>query len=448
MPIRTLLFAAAALLVLMACEPKAPEKAAPDTNTAPPPAPQKAPQEDSADGGSAAAQPKMPPQEAEMPQPEAPKALEASALVEGNTRFALNLYSKLAKEDGNIAFSPLSISIALAMTEAGARETTDAQMRNVLELPEGDPHPGFQALLSQLKPGEDATFDLALANRLWSAHSLELQKAFVELTGSRYSAPIERLNFGDSEAARSTINSWISEQTRDLIPELIPSGVLSGDTRLVLTNAIYFKGSWAYTFKEENTSEQDFFAPSGTVKAPLMQQTRELKLAQTDDVALLELPYEGDDLSMLVLLPAQNDGLPALEASLTPEMLAQLSQSARNTKVKVWLPRFKAESDFELSTVLKSMGMTDAFMGKANFQGIHVDPRESLFISAVIHKAFVEVNEEGSEAAAATAVVMARGAGRPKPPPEFRADHPFLYLIRDNRTQSLLFMGRMLNPTE
>lgn len=400
----------------------------------------------------AACQATAPPTQEPAPETEetaAPRAVSPppETLVEGNTRFALGLYKKLAENPGNVAFSPISISLALAMAQAGAQGETESELRAVLSLPNGDPHGEFAALRETLTPDEDDSYELAVANRLWAASDLELQPSYVELTRDQYGAPVERVDFAASDPTTALINDWVEAQTQGRIQDLIPAGLLSEATRLVLTNAVYFKGTWKRKFPEGNTQEADFFAVDGIDKVPMMRNfAAGFKLADVDDLEILEMAYAGDDLSMLILLPDTPDGLPGLEAKLTEENLTRWLLELRKAQVDVQLPRFKAESSFDLGQVLQALGMQQAFVeGAANFGGIHVDPNEKLWISAVIHKAFVEVNEEGSEAAAATAVIMSKGrsAGAPRPPRKFIADHPFLYIIRDNRTESLLFMGRV-----
>jgi serpin B len=265
-----------------------------------------------------------------------------------------------------------------------------------------------------------------------------------------YGSSIEPVDYsGHTEAARKTINDWVEARTNRKIVELLKSGMVGDSTRLVLVNAIYFKGNWASQFEARLTEDEPFHMSSEkSVAAPLMRQTHDFRYAESPGLQVLELPYAGGDLSMLVLLPNKVDGLGDLEAGLTAENLTTWTANLKSHKVAVFLPKFKSTSEFKLAGTLAALGMSDAFGSLADFSGM--DGRKDLFISDVIHKAFVEVNEGGTEAAAATAMVMAGSAApsNPRPIPVFRADHPFLFLIRDNRNGSVLFLGRVTDPTQ
>jgi serpin B len=252
---------------------------------------------------------------------------------------------------------------------------------------------------------------------------------------------------GDTEQARKVINAWVEKQTKDKIKDLLQPGVLDVDTRLVLTNAIYFKGLWAQKFKKSATKEEPFHtAGGGSVKAPLMHQTGDFKYLDGGDFQALEMPYRGQGLSMVVLLPKKADGLAALEAKLTGPNLAAWLGKLRKQEVEVALPRFKMTRALALNATLEALGMRKAFIpGGADFSGMAGSAGRRLFIQAVVHQAFVDVNEEGTEAAAATAVAVGADS-EPPPPPVFRADHPFVFLVRDNRSGSVLFLGRLANP--
>ena len=380
---------------------------------------------------------------------------ELARVVEGNTQFAVDLYAMLAKADGNLFFSPESVSIALAMTYGGARGRTREEMREVLGFPADDEalHACFQTLLQGLSVGKsgEAGYKLSIANRLWGQEDFPFLEAFVKLTRQHYGAELARVDFrSNAEGVRRTINAWVADETEDKIQELLQPGVIDEITRLVLTNAVYFKGDWADRFDKQATKKAPFFVtPENAVDVPMMYQSREFGYGETEALQVLELPYEGKALSMLVLLPKERDGLAALEQALSVDNLAAWSQALRRQKVKVYLPKFKLEAQFELNKTLMAMGMVEAFTGRADFSGM-VDATktaERLFISNVIHKAYVDVNEEGTEAAAATAVVMKLTAtAMPRPVPVFRADHPFIFMIRDTRSGSILFLGRMVNP--
>jgi len=374
---------------------------------------------------------------------------DVTPVVAGNTAFALDLYAKLREQDGNLFLSPYSISTALAMTYAGARGQTAEQMAKTLHfiLDEDRLHPAFAALQAQTDAGgKGKGYQLSVANALWGQEGYKFLQPFLDVNEKHYGAGLRKVGFQkDPEAARQTINTWVEKQTQDRIKELLKKGIIKPLTTLVLTNAIYFKGDWSSQFKEEATRDAPFTLADGNkVTVPLMHQTETFPWFATETFRAIELPYVGKDLSMIAFLPSKADGLPALEKSFTAENLAKWMPRLRPQKIMVWLPKFKMTSAFGLKDTLAAMGMPDAFApGAADFSGM--DGSRQLYISAVVHKAFVEVNEEGTEAAGATAVVVARES-MPAPLPRFRADHPFLFLIRDNRTGSILFIGRVANP--
>jgi serine protease inhibitor len=370
----------------------------------------------------------------------------AAIAARENTVFALDLYRILATESGNLCVSPYSISTALAMTYAGARGETERQMAQAMHftLDQARLHPAFAELEAGLRASQDkGDVLLQVANKLWPQVGYPFLEAFLALTRAYYGVSITPIDYGDPEAARLAINAWVEEKTREKIKDLIPPGILSPMTTMVLVNAIYFKGNWAHQFDPQWTEPAPFWkTPADKVEVPMMKQTAHFGYGESAGCQILELPYVGEDLAMTLLLPAEPGGLAALEAALTVEDLARWTSSLWEAEVEVYLPRFKVRGAFELGRALMSLGMPDAFGARADFSGM--DGTRSLFISAVLHQAFVEVNEEGAEAAAATAVVMARGL--PMAPPVFRADHPFLFLLRDRRTGGILFMGRVADP--
>jgi len=374
-----------------------------------------------------------------------------AAVAKGNNAFALDLYALLAKEEGNLFFSPNSISTALAMTFAGARGETAEQMKQVLRFPcDGERlHGCFQALLVQLNPPEDeaAPYELHAANRLWGQQGFEFRRDFLEITRDYYASELVEVDFERAaEAARQRINAWVADETEQKIRDLIAPGVLQPLTRLVLTNAIYFLGTWERPFDKDDTKDKAFYvAPGHKVTAPLMRQTDYFGYAETDALQMIEMPYLGGALSMVVLLPKERYGLQDIEGTLSIEHLDQWLGALGRRDVRVFLPRFRVEDQFDLTGALKALGMTDAFGATADFSAMAAGP---VFISAVIHKAFVDTDEKGTEAAAATAVMMVGSAmpGLAPRPPVFRADHPFVFLIRDVRSDSILFMGRVVNP--
>ncbi|MHC4425295.1 MAG: serpin family protein [Planctomycetota bacterium] len=384
-------------------------------------------------------------------------------ILEANNKFALGLYAKLQSRDGNLFFSPYSISTALAMVYAGARGETESQMAEVLHFPivvnpatesSSTPVPDRQRFASAFgkiikdlnNRGQKGIYELSVANALWGQERYGFLEEFLELIKTNYGGQFSEVDFiRATEATRKTVNTWVERKTNNKIKNLIGKGVLDAMTRLVLTNATYFKGNWARQFEEERTRDAPFTLADGKkIETAMMNQTAEFGYVETETFQALELPYVDDELSMIVLLPKKFDGLCDLEKTLTLENLSQWLGRLRKQEVVVSVPKFKMTSQFSLASVLKSMGMNDAFSGSADFSGIN--GKRDLFISAVIHKAYVDVNEEGTEAAAATAVAVRLTSVAPVRIPVFRADHPFLFLIRDNDSVSILFIGRVMNP--
>jgi serpin B len=370
------------------------------------------------------------------------------SLVTGNNEFALALNDQLARKDGNLFFSPYSISTALAMTYAGARGKTADEMKTTLRL-HLEPnllHPAFGKLITQLDDAKTKRFtQLRVANRLWGQKDYGFLPNFLQLTRTDYHAGLEEVDFvTNAEGARQTINAWVEKQTQQKIKDLMPPGTVLNTTRLVLTNAIYFKAAWMNPFNEKSTAPGEFTLADGKkVKVPLMHEKLRAGFSQQQGFAVLDLPYERQEMSMIVILPNDAAGLPAVEKQLSETNLKKWTGKLGTHEVDVTLPRFKITAQFMLNDTLQEMGMRDAFVfGKADFSGMAT--REKLFISAVVHKAFVDVNEKGTEAAAATGVGV--GTLSLPPPATFRADHPFLFLIRDNVTGSILFMGRLADP--
>ena len=371
--------------------------------------------------------------------------------VADNIAFAFDLYSQLQSQEGNLSLSPCSISTALAMAYGGARGQTAAQMAKTMHfgLAQGKLHPAFAALESGLNAVQQkGQVKLAVANSLWPQKGHEFLPGYLDLCKTNYGVAVTPLDFiGATEPARQTINACVEDKTNHKIQELLKPGIVSPDTRLVLVNAIYFKGNWSSRFDKQLTRAGPFQVSAGkTVETPMMQITKQFPYAESPEAQVLELSYAGNDLSMLVLLPRDNNSLAAFERSLSPDKFYAWIRSLRSREVQVWLPKFKTTSEFSLNQTLAALGMTDAFSPQADFSGM--DGTKNLFISAVVHKAFVEVNEEGTEAAAATGGVgTLKGIHIPEEPVVFRADHPFVFLIRDNRTGSILFLGRIVDPT-
>ncbi|XP_019130388.2 leukocyte elastase inhibitor isoform X2 [Larimichthys crocea] len=431
------------------------------------------------------------------------KMTSSTPLSKANTSFSLALFKKLSDEDktGNIFYSPFSISSALAMVMLGTRGSTAAQMSEVLcftesekpkeaETPQSsamqsqmqtrmqmrtqiqmssrlpqyllkclkpqngqdDVHANFAQLLSNLNKA-DAPYALSLANKLYGEQSYQFVEDYLAETKKHYTAELESVDFKTSaEAARDNINSWVETQTEGKIKDLLVQGVLDDMTRLVLVNAIYFKGNWNEKFKEEHTVDAQFkINKNDTKPVKMMKMKSKFPFTEIADVNLqiLELPYEGKDLSMLIFLPNEMEddttGLEKLEKELTYEKFVEWTRPdmMSENEVQVHLPKFKMEEKYDLKDVLISMGMVNAFdVTMSDFSGM--SPANDLVLSKVVHKAFVEVNEEGTEAAAATAAVVMNRCARI--PVIFVADHPFLFFIRHNPTMSILFTGRYCSP--
>jgi serpin B len=366
-------------------------------------------------------------------------------LIEGNTQFALDLYAQLCKNNNdNVFFSPLSLSTMLAMTYGGARGDTAKEMQNVLhfDLEPSQLHPAMAALLGGLQPSkEKAAYQLNIANALWVEQSYGLLPDFVALCQKNYQAAARGVDFKTAaEAQRKIINEWVEERTNSRIRDLLAPGVVDGTTWLVLTNAIYFKGNWRQQFDRAKTRDEAFKLGDGkTIQVPMMGQKGQFNCWAEEALQVLEMPYAGEALSMVILLPRKVDGLADLEKSLNAKALSGWIGKLHKQELYVALPRFTMTASYRLDPKLQALGMREAFTPSADFSGI--DGTKDLFITAVVHKAFVEVNEEGTEAAAASGLAMAKSE-----PPSFRADHSFIFFIRDVRTGSILFLGRVMNP--
>jgi serine protease inhibitor len=337
------------------------------------------------------------------------------------------------------------------MTAAGARGDTLTAMNKTLHLPQDSAkvNAGFQELIKTLNGNEkERKYQLSVANALWGQKGYNFLPSFEKTAVDDYHAMLKELDFAkEAEKARQTINQWVEEQTKDKIKELLKPGIPDPSTRLVLTNAIYFKSAWQNEFNEKVTHKGDFLLPGDKKIAdvPLMHQVHEYGLFEGDSFQMLELPYEQHQLSMLILLPQKADGLADLEKDLSAENLAKWRAKQTGRHVDLTLPKFKVTAEFKLKPTLSDMGMGIAFSDRADFSGI--SKSEGLTIAEVVHKAYVDVNEKGTEAAAATAVIIRPTAAlQPKPKATFKADHPFVFLLRDNATGSILFMGRVTDP--
>jgi serpin B len=374
-----------------------------------------------------------------------------NSVVDGNNRFAMDMYSQLKNKSGNVFFSPFSISTALAMTYEGANGSTASEMSAVLHLPKNDAErkEGYATLIYKINNGGGKS-ELSTANALWLAKGQPLQVGYSQDVTRYYGGNITQLDFkSDSEGSRKLINSWVENKTHDRIKDLLPDGVITPFTKLVLTNAVYFKGEWVRQFNATFTEDADFHTGTlPTKKVQLMHSTDEFSYMENDKLQMLEMPYSGGNLSMLVLLP-KNDDMGSLESSLSVDTLESWKKGMKEDRVEVYMPKFKFETRYMLGDTLQSMGMGQAFSDSADFS--KMTGAKDLKINAVIHKAFVEVDEKGTEAAAATAVVMvatSAGPGHEPPPiPVFRADHPFIFIIQEKTTGDILFMGRVADPS-
>ena len=377
-----------------------------------------------------------------------PATRELSTLVAGNNEFAFDMYKKISEsnQNKNIFFSPHSISKALGMTYVGARGNTEKQMAKVLHfsIPQNELHGAFASLSQTLLDSGPRVYQLSIANALWGQREYPFTADFLALVEKNYQGAFHTADFiSDKEGSRQTINQWTEQNTAGKIKNLLQPDDIDELTRLVLTNAIYFKGDWAAKFKPEQTRTEKFqVQPNIMVDVPMMHQTGQFGYAVTNQGQVLELPYAGKELSMLIFLP--KDSGPDIGAELSADALNHWLANLDERPVSVTLPKFKFEARYGLSSMLAKMGMPDAFiLPGADFSGITGEKR--LYITGVIHQAFIEVNEEGSEAAGATAVIMGTKSVAPKTP-EFKADRPFTFLIRHKPTGAILFMGRIANP--
>ncbi|APR84804.1 Serine protease inhibitor (serpin family) [Minicystis rosea] len=371
--------------------------------------------------------------------------------VKDNTAFAMDLYQQIRREPGNLFFSPYSISSALAMTFAGARGATASHMASALHftLPQDQLHPAFNALdLALASRGENAegkdggAFRLNVANALWGQTGYDFLSPFLDTLAQHYGAGMHVVNFSEApDKSREIINAWVENETEDRIKNLLPQGSVDPTTRLVLTNAVYFNAAWAEPFKSADTVLADFKKRDGTtVQVQTMSSGREARYGAGSDWAAVELPYDGQELSMILVLPAEG-AIDTFEASLSGAKLAEITNKLTRHFVTLTLPRFKIESTLSLSDQLSTLGMADAFTTKADFSGI--DGKHDLFIGAVVHKAFIDVNEAGTEAAAATGVVLS--VTSVPEPAEIHFNRPYLFFIRD-KSGTVLFFGRVESP--
>lgn len=371
--------------------------------------------------------------------------------------FACELYSALDPAKQNLFFSPYSVATAMAMTREGARGETAVEMDAVLHLPSGGAAAAHTSLAEALKPklvwdhgGDEPrqvpAYELHIANALWGQIGVEFEKSFTTVLRDQYRAPLERIDFADSDKARETINGWVEKQTKDRIRDIVPPPLPSTDSKLALANAIYFRGAWEKPFEKGLTKAMVFFVPKIKLAVPMMRNVDRYAYAETDDAQILELPYRGNQTSMVILLPKTPAGIFALEKQLSGAALKRWLDGLKTRNVAAKIPKFELTCPVNLTETLAGMGMQRAFdRDQADFTGM--TRQVPLFVGVVLHKAFVSVDEAGTEAAAATVVMMELGAAPDQDKPiEFVADHPFVFLIRHRPTGCILFMGRLWKP--
>lgn len=384
-----------------------------------------------------------------------PTAEQATAFAASSNAFAVDLWARLRQREGNLAVSPASVSMALAMTYAGARSQTATEMAAVMHF--GDDtqalHEGAGRLLAAWNDPAPRAYTLRVVNRLFGETAYEIQESFQALTRERYGAPLESLQFRASpDAARRHINAWVEQQTEARIRELLPPTSIGPETRLVLTNAVYFLGRWEQPFRSNATREGTFHRVGAeSVQVPFMSQTTRFPYAEDEDVQVVQMGYDGGDFAMVLVVPKEREGLAAVEQALGVDRIERWVAALTPEMVSVRLPKFEIDppASIALAETLQQMGMRQAFSsGVADFTGIAdpPNPNDRLSISNVFHKAFVRVDEEGTEAAAATAVATGRGVP-PAPSRQVEVDRPFLFLVRDVRQGTILFLGRVADPS-
>lgn len=367
----------------------------------------------------------------------------SSGQVKNNNEFAFQLYRQLQKNDGNLFFSPYSISAAMAITANGARGDTLKQIKETLHLSD-DYNSSFMMMKANFNQiAAQKNIQLSIANSLWLQQNQPVEPSFTTLIEKYYAAQIASVNFSD-KATRKTINALVSRQTKDKITNIISADTLNQNTMMVIINAVYFSGNWEKPFETENTKNAPFFTSSKRkISVPMMYQKDLFKYTTIPGAQLLEMPYRGKALSMLIILPESPQLLKTIEDRLGTEQLSQWLNQLEDSEVKVFFPKFRINNEFELKDTLRQLGIVNAFSNLADFSGIN--GKTDLSISMVRHMAFVAVDETGTEAAAATAVIVDRKL-LPMPLPVFRASRPFIFIIRDRTSGSILFMGRMSEP--
>ncbi len=374
------------------------------------------------------------------PDPKLVNSLDSLNIIDANNKFAIDFYSQVSQEsEENIFFSPWSIYTAFAIAHEGAKGNTAEEMQSVFGFSDDvDQRRSNFKLVNDDLNQKDSKYKLSVANALWLAEGFKPHPEYVEISQNYYDSEVNTVDFGADGI--DIINDWVNEKTEEKIEEIFPPGP-NPDIQLAITNAIYFKGTWVSQFNPEKTQDGNFWINSDeSVTVPMMfLDESPVSIAFLEELQVLEMPYEGEKLSMMILLPNQKDGLEELEDSLSAENLSTWKDELGEGSIQVMMPKFKLETEYDLVSILETLGIHDAF-GAADFSGIS---NSELFINAAVHKAFVDVNEEGTEAAAATGITMHESA-----PFTLRVDHPFIFIIQDNETGNILFMGRMVNPSE
>jgi serpin B len=378
---------------------------------------------------------------------------DTASLVDGNSAFAFTLYQALKGQEGNLFYSPYSISEALAMAYGGARGDTEKQITAALQfkLTQDKLHPAFNGLDLQLasrgqgaKGADGKGFRLKVVNAIWGQQNFKFESAYLDLLAVNYGAGMRLVDYiNNTEKSRQTINSWVSDQTESKIKDLLPQGSVNSLTRMVLTNAIYFNAAWQIQFQKEATTNGQFnLLKGGQVTVPMMHLQKSYNYAEGDNYQAVQLPYDGNQLAMVILLPKAGQ-FTAFESALNSQQMQTMIQNLKSNQVKISMPRFKVESQFGLKKALSDLGMPAAFTDQADFSGM--DGKKDLQISDVVHKSFVNVDESGTEAAAASGVIVGATA-MPVDIKDFNMDRPFIFLIRDLPTGAILFVGRVMNP--
>lgn len=377
--------------------------------------------------------------------------------VTSSNRFAINLFNNLGQNQ-NLFFSPFSISTAIAIAINGARDVTLQSVKNTLKINTDLPsyNIDFKSLLTKLNiDRKKDSIELSLANSLWMQQDFNFNKSFVEIAEGYYNSELNQTNFklpDELEKSRIKINDWVEEKTKNKIKDLIKPNILDTTTRLIITNAIYFKGRWLYQFDLGQTVKEPFYSDDEKISTDFMKLNEtSCKYYEEGEFKMIELPYLGEEFSMIIILPDMKDGIDNLESNFSLENYTEWTKNLKQEIVDVSIPKFKLDSEFKLSQVLSQMGMQIAFSDEADFRGMVDDSNkvDNLKISDIIHKSFMDINEAGTEASAATAAFFVYPVEL-TPPVEnkkfFKADHPFIFLIKENSTNTILFLGRMINP--